>query len=145
MIRFIKERGNREASLSLSQNLSPPTRISNTLSPFPPKGIITPYAGHREHLRTNLKFFSRNIDYEKIEIESINAFQGREKDIIILSTVRSNSFQGRASTGFLGDPRRLNVALTRAKYGMIIVGDHLTLMQEPSKHLISSLSRATSY
>ena len=81
----------------------------------------------------NLKFFSKDIDYKKIEIESINAYQGREKDIIILSCVRSNRMRGRASMGFLGDPRRLNVALTRAKYGMIIVGDHSTLINEPGK------------
>lgn len=46
---------------------------------------------------------------------------GREKDIIILSTVRCNNFKGRRSIGFLSDVRRLNVALTRAKYGMILV------------------------
>jgi regulator of nonsense transcripts 1 len=65
--------------------------------------------------------------YQEIEIASVDAFQGREKDIIIMSCVRSNEHQG---IGFLNDPRRLNVALTRAKYGIIIVGNPKVLSKQ---------------
>lgn len=60
-------------------------------------------------------------------IDSVDAFQGREKEYIILSCVRSGNVET-TSIGFLGDDRRLNVALTRAKKGVIVVG-HRALLQ----------------
>ncbi len=85
-------------------------------------GVITPYEGQRSYI-VNYMQFSGSLKkdlYKDIEVASVDAFQGREKDYIILSCVRSNEHQG---IGFLSDPRRLNVALTRAKFGVVILGN----------------------
>ncbi|CAH02214.1 ATP-dependent RNA helicase NAM7 [Kluyveromyces lactis] len=85
-------------------------------------GVITPYEGQRAYV---VQYMQMNGSMEKslymgVEVASVDAFQGREKDYIILSCVRANE---RNTIGFLSDPRRLNVALTRAKYGLIILGN----------------------
>eukprot|EP00126_Sphaerothecum_destruens_P008230 Sdes_comp20136_c0_seq1m13231 len=92
-------------------------------------GVITPYEGQRafivQHMQLNGAL--RSQLYQDIEVASVDAFQGREKDLIILSCTRSNDHQG---IGFLNNPRRLNVALTRAKYGIIIVGNPKVLSKQ---------------
>lgn len=85
-------------------------------------GVVTPYEGQRSYIVTYMQYngsLKKDL-YKEIEVASVDAFQGREKDYIILSCVRSNEHQG---IGFLNDPRRLNVALTRAKYGVVILGN----------------------
>ena len=79
-------------------------------------GIISPYKAQLNKLTERLK------DLKKIEIGTAEHYQGREKKIIIISTVKS-----REGVGFLKDERRLNVCLTRAKSLMIIVGNADTL------------------
>ncbi|CAE7647356.1 UPF1, partial [Symbiodinium microadriaticum] len=85
-------------------------------------GVVTPYEGQRSYVVTHMERSGplRTELYSDIEVASVDSFQGREKDFIILSCVRSNEQQG---IGFLRDPRRLNVALTRARYGVIIIGN----------------------
>ena len=59
-----------------------------------------------------------------MQVHSVDGFQGQEKDIIAISLVRSND---RGEIGFLSDIRRINVALTRARHRLIVVGDSATL------------------
>jgi len=85
-------------------------------------GVITPYEGQRAYVVQYMQM-NGSMDkdlYMEVEVASVDAFQGREKDFIILSCVRANDQQ---NIGFLSDPRRLNVALTRAKYGVVILGN----------------------
>lgn len=93
-------------------------------------GIVTPYEGQRHYLITHMQLHGnlRKELYRDIEVASVDAFQGREKDFIIVSCVRSSE---RQSIGFLSDPRRANVALTRARYGLIIVGNPKVLSRDP--------------
>jgi len=86
-------------------------------------GIISPY-------KAQVQLIRREIEEDKIlrslniEINSIDGFQGQEKDVIYISLVRSND---RGELGFLTDYRRLNVAMTRAKEKLVIIGDMATL------------------
>ncbi|GJD08813.1 Regulator of nonsense transcripts 1 [Galdieria sulphuraria] len=92
-------------------------------------GVITPYEGQRAFIVQHfLRSGTMRLElYKEIEVASVDAFQGREKDFIILSCVRSNEHQG---IGFLSDPRRLNVALTRARFGLIILGNPKVLAKK---------------
>lgn len=78
-------------------------------------GIISPYADQVKIIQ----------DQTSIEVKTVDGFQGREKEIIIISTVRSND---NGNIGFLKDLRRLNVAITRAKRKLIIIGNSNTLI-----------------
>ena len=81
--------------------------------------VITPYKAQARMLSDRLG--------QGIEIDTVDAFQGREKDMIILSFVRSN-LDG--NIGFLKDFRRLNVSISRAKHKIIMIGNIKTLKRE---------------
>eukprot|EP00792_Barthelona_sp_PAP020_P006651 TRINITY_DN3050_c0_g1_i1.p1 TRINITY_DN3050_c0_g1~~TRINITY_DN3050_c0_g1_i1.p1 ORF type:complete len:949 (-),score=282.10 TRINITY_DN3050_c0_g1_i1:193-3039(-) len=96
-------------------------------------GIITPYEGQRAYIVQHLMrqgVLQQNL-YRRLEVSSVDSFQGREKEFIILSCVRSNET---SIIGFLKDPRRLNVALTRARYGLVVVGNPNVLATQPLWH-----------
>ncbi|HLT31882.1 MAG TPA: AAA domain-containing protein [Myxococcaceae bacterium] len=85
-------------------------------------GVIAPYSAQAARLRELLSA------YEGLEVDTVDAFQGREKEAILISLVRSN---GEGQVGFLGEIRRMNVALTRAKRHVFVVGDSATLGGHP--------------
>lgn len=82
-------------------------------------GVITPYNGQLARIRAALP---------ELESGTVNAFQGREKDVILASFVRSNPDQ---ELGFVADPRRLNVSITRARHRFVGIGDAATLGASP--------------
>ena len=85
-------------------------------------GIITPYNAQKYKL---MNLLCQN----NIRIESVDGFQGMEKDYIIITAVRSN-FKGQL--GFVSDEKRLNVALTRPRKGLILIGNHRCLIKRAS-------------
>lgn len=88
-------------------------------------GIISPYSAQVK-LLTNMILGDKPDpgELKELEIDSVDAFQGREKEVIIVSLVRSNV---EGEIGFLADTRRMNVAMTRAKRKLIMIGDSATL------------------
>ena len=89
---------------------------------FPDIGIVTPYAGQVRAIRDMIP-----ESMQDVEVRTVDGYQGREKDVIIFSSVRSNPD---GNVGFLSDRRRLNVALTRSRRGLIVVGNPETLRHD---------------
>lgn len=96
-------------------------------------GVIATYRNQVTHLRETLAAATENSEISgemkfEMEIDTVDAFQGREHDLVCISMVRSNDA---GETGFLGETRRMNVALTRARRLLIVVGDSSTLASHP--------------
>lgn len=89
----------------------------------PPEAIavIAPYAAQ-------VRIMRERLNVAGVEIDSVDGFQGREKEALIISCVRSNS---EGDIGFLADIRRMNVAMTRARRLLLIIGDSATLSCHP--------------
>lgn len=89
-------------------------------------GIIAPYRGQVDWLQNAAgEYIPKSIPYE---IQTVDSFQGQERDLMVISLVRSNDEQ---QIGFLKDFRRLNVAITRARCKVVLIGDSSTLSQDP--------------
>jgi superfamily I DNA and/or RNA helicase len=92
-------------------------------------GVVSPYRAQVQYMRKLIKkkeFFKpyRHL----ISINTVDGFQGQERDVILISLVRSNTD---GQIGFLHDLRRMNVAITRARMKLIIIGDKETLCRHP--------------
>lgn len=95
-------------------------------------GVISPYDDQTDLL-------SRKINTKGVEIKTVDGFQGREKEVIVVSFVRSNDMR---NIGFLKELRRLNVSLTRARKKLILVGDRRTLSyHKPYRDLIDYIKK----
>lgn len=103
--------------------------LSFSLEDFPRIALISPYKQQVELLKERL---SERKDWRKwgdrVIANTIDSFQGQERDIVYISLTRSNP---EGEIGFLSDIRRMNVAMTRAKKKLVVIGDSATLSQLP--------------
>ena len=91
--------------------------------------VISPYSAQVKLIREKLSKSSiGDGGRSSIEVDSVDGFQGREKEAVIVSLVRSNR---EGEVGFLADTRRMNVAMTRARRKLIVIGDSATITTHP--------------
>lgn len=96
---------------------------------FPSIAVISPYRQQIQLLQEQLQHNAKLQPYLKnIAVNTIDSFQGQERDIVYISMTRSNSDN---KIGFLSDVRRMNVAMTRARKKLVVIGDSATLSQFP--------------
>jgi superfamily I DNA and/or RNA helicase len=92
-------------------------------------GIISPYRAQVQYLRRQLMKREYFKPFRRlISVNTVDGFQGQERDVIVISLVRSND---EGQIGFLRDLRRMNVAITRARMKLIILGDSQTMTRHP--------------
>jgi superfamily I DNA and/or RNA helicase len=111
--------------------------LVTSLSPDVSIGVLAAYADQRDLIR-RLTAAEGILDRTRPEIDTIDAFEGREKDVVILSLVRSNR---RREIGFLGLEQRLNVAISRARRLLVLVGDGSTLQGDMPARLFDVVAR----
>jgi superfamily I DNA and/or RNA helicase len=86
--------------------------------------VISPYDAQVQRVR---QLLAEEVE-QGLEVDTVDGFQGREKEAVIVSLVRSNDT---GEVGFLADVRRMNVALTRARAKLVVVGDGATVSRHP--------------
>ena len=118
-----------EAAFLVTHLINYITKLSESFTEenFPTIAVISPYKTQVHHLR-DLIFQTEELKaYTKqISVNTIDSFQGQERDVVYISLTRSNTHH---NIGFLADTRRMNVALTRAKKKLVVIGDSATIAQ----------------
>ncbi|WOL15526.1 hypothetical protein Cni_G24307 [Canna indica] len=113
------------------------------LSASPQVAVISPYSYQVKFLRKQFRATFGEQSDQVVDINTVDGFQGREKDIAIFSCVRSNDGKG---IGFVSDFRRMNVGITRAKSSVLVVGSASTLMQDEHwSNLVTSAKERNCY
>lgn len=103
-------------------------KLSATGTAFPSIAIISPY---KSQVRLSKELFAASpllAHAEHISINTVDSFQGQERDVVYISMARSNS---EGTIGFLSDIRRMNVAMTRARKKLVVIGDSATITRLP--------------
>lgn len=104
--------------------------------------IISPYAEQVRFIQSDIKASEINYPF-LLDCDTIDGFQGQERDVVYLSLVRSND---QNEIGFLSDLRRLNVAITRARLQVVVVGDSVTLSKNTTySRLIAHAEKSEGY
>ncbi len=116
------ESGSRRNPLEAELAIKYARRMLEAGVPASAVGIITPYRAQVRWIREKL------ADVPELEVDSVDGFQGQEKEAILFSFVRSNP---EGEIGFLADTRRTNVAFTRARRSLLVIGDSATLSIHP--------------
>jgi len=100
-----------------------------SMADFPTIAVISPYKQQVTLLKELMQHHKDLLAYQsKITVNTIDSFQGQERDVVYISMARSNTD---GTIGFLTDTRRMNVAMTRAKKKLVVIGDSATLSQFP--------------
>ena len=133
------------AAVAVADALLSASRTGTGVSGASDVGIIAPYAAQvrkvrelwtersgglvRGRARDEPKKIRDDDRMDGLEVHSVDGFQGREKEVIVLCTTRANDG---GKMGFVRDDRRMNVAMTRAKRGLIVLGNRATLASDPT-------------
>ncbi|MDR3695715.1 AAA domain-containing protein [Mucilaginibacter sp.] len=111
------------------ENLAKTIGDHYTLTDFPSVAVISPYSEQVRLLKEQLvNAPGLHLYGDKVSVNTIDSFQGQERDLVLISLTRSNA---EGAIGFLADIRRMNVAMTRARKKLVIIGDSSTLSRLP--------------
>jgi serine/threonine protein kinase/energy-coupling factor transporter ATP-binding protein EcfA2 len=110
---------NRDEIIKILMEIEEQAKVNNIKKSV---GIITPYLAQRDNIRSKFGQIQNDFNMLNVEINSVDAFQGSDRDIIIYDIVRSQD-DNKVNIEFIADEKRLNVALSRTKELLFIVGD----------------------